>query len=387
MSTPNVVEQKAGRALGLFCLCGLLLLLAAATGPWWADSGLLRLVGEFAYMLALAQMWNLLAGYGGLVSIGQQAFVGIGGYTLLVFSMDLQGSPFLGVLVGGVAAAAAALLVAPVLFRLRDAYFAIGTWVVAEVFRLLVSNVPAVGGGSGKSLTSALIGYPPQYREAMTFWIALALGVGATLGAYLFLRSRPGLGLTAIRDSEVASESLGVRVRWLKLMVFVASAFGCGLTGALIYLTNLRIAPDSAFGIDWSAAMIFIVVIGGIGTLEGPIIGTVIYLLLRNLLGDYGAWYMIALGVAAIATMLKAPSGIWGIVVKRFDLRVFPIQRRLRRIGAPTNQHIDRPSDTPRIAAEGPQMAECRNTTHSTSKSPPAEFGLEQREPRPLKQG
>ena len=387
MSTPNIVEQQSGRALRLFWLCGLLLLLAAAAGPWWADSGLLRLVGEFAYMLALAQMWNLLAGYGGLVSIGQQAFVGIGGYTLLVFSMDLQGSPFLGVLVGGVAAAVAALLVAPVLFRLRDAYFAIGTWVVAEVFRLLVSNVPAVGGGSGKSLTSALIGYPPQYREAMTFWIALALGVGTTLGAYLFLRSRPGLGLTAIRDSEVASESLGVRVRWLKLMVFVASAFGCWLTGALIYLTHLRIAPDSAFGIDWSAAMIFIVVIGGIGTLEGPIIGTVIYLLLRNLLGDYGAWYMIALGAAAIATMLKAPSGIWGIVVKRFDLRVFPIQRRLRRIGAPTNQHIDRPSDTPRIAAEGPQMAECCNTTHSTSKSQAAEFALEQREPRPLKQG
>jgi len=382
MSTPNIVGQQAGRALRLFWLCGLLLLLVIAAGPWWADSGLLRLVGEFAYMLALAQMWNLLAGYGGLVSIGQQAFVGIGGYTLLVFSMDLQGSPFLGVLVGGVAAAAAALLVAPVLFRLRDAYFAIGTWVVAEVFRLLVSNVPAVGGGSGKSLTSALIGYPPQYREAMTFWIALALGVGATLGAYLFLRSRPGLGLTAIRDSEVASESLGVRVRALKLMVFVASAFGCGLTGALIYLTNLRIAPDSAFGIDWSAAMIFIVVIGGIGTLEGPIIGTVIYLLLRNLLGDYGAWYMIALGAAAIATMLKAPSGIWGIVVKRFDLRVFPIQRRLRRIGAPTNQHIDRPADTPRTAADGPQMADCCNTANSTSKSQAAERALEQ----PLKQ-
>lgn len=356
MSKHNIVEQQAGRAHRIFWLCGLLLLLAIAAGPWWADSGLLRLVGEFAYMLALAQMWNLLAGYGGLVSIGQQAFVGIGGYTLLVFSMNLQGNPFLGVLVGGVAAAVAALLVAPVLFRLRDAYFAIGTWVVAEVFRLLVSNVPAVGGGSGKSVTSALIAYPPQYREAMTFWIALALGVGSTLGAYLFLRSRPGLGLTAIRDSEVASESLGVRVRWLKLMVFVASAFGCGLTGALIYLTHLRIAPDSAFGIDWSAAMIFIVVIGGIGTLEGPIIGTVIYLLLRNLLGDYGAWYMIALGAAAIATMLKAPSGIWGIVVKRFDLRVFPIQRRLRRTGAPTTERID-PSTEARIAAEGPQIA------------------------------
>ena len=332
MSAPRIVVQHATRTHRLFWLCGLMPLLAVAAGPWWAAPGLLRLLGEFAYMLALAQMWNLLAGYGGLISIGQQAFIGVGGYTLLVFSMDLEGNPFLGVLVAGAAAMLAALIVAPVVFRLRDAYFAIGTWVVAEVFRLLVSNVPAVGGGSGKSLTSALMAYPAWYREAFTFWIALALGVGSTLVTYLFLRSRLGLGLTAIRDSEVASESLGVRVHWLKLTVFVASAAGCGLAGALIYLTHLRIAPDSAFSIDWSAAMIFIVVIGGIGTLEGPIIGTVIYLLLRNLLEDYGTWYMIALGAAGIVTMLRAPQGIWGLVAARFDLRVFPVQRRLRHI-------------------------------------------------------
>jgi len=335
MGAPRFVMQHATRAHRLLWLCGLMALLVVAAGPWWADSGLLRLLGEFAYMLALAQMWNLLAGYGGLVSIGQQAFIGIGGYALLVFAMDLEGNPFLGVLVGGAAATVAGLIVAPILFRLRDAYFAIGTWVVAEVFRLLVSNVPAVGGGSGTSLTAALMIFPAWTREAMTFWISLALGAGSTLATYLFLRSRLGLGLTAIRDSEVASESLGVRVRWLKVTVFVASALGCGLAGALICLTHLRISPDAAFAIDWSAAMIFIVVIGGIGTLEGPIIGTVIYLLLRNLLSDYGTWYMIALGAAGIATMLMAPIGIWGMVAKRFDLRVFPIQRRLRRIDQP----------------------------------------------------
>jgi branched-chain amino acid transport system permease protein len=354
MRLPRVaVLQHATRAHRLFWLCGLMVLMAVATGPWWAEPSLLRLIGEFAYMLALAQMWNLLAGYGGLVSIGQQAFIGIGGYALLVFTMDLKGNPFLGVLVGGVAATVAALIVAPVLFRLRDAYFAIGTWVVAEVFRLLVSNVPAVGGGSGTSLTAALMIYPAWNRQALTFWIALALGTGSTLAAYLFLRSRLGLGLTAIRDSEVASESLGVHVRWLKLTVFVASALGCGLTGALISLTHLRISPDSAFAIDWSAAMIFIVVIGGIGTLEGPIVGTVIYLLLRNLLSDYGSWYMIALGAAGIATMLMAPMGVWGMVAKRFDLRIFPIQRRLRFIEQPTDPASEASTIEPTRLAPG----------------------------------
>jgi branched-chain amino acid transport system permease protein len=335
-TTPKFQVQIASRAHRIFWLATLVPLLALAAGPWWASRSTLHMLGEFGYILALAQMWNLLAGFGGMVSVGQQAFIGIGGYSLLVFANNLDGNPFLGVLVGGAVALLASLLIAPVVFRLRYAYFAIGTWVVAEVFRLLFANIPAIGGGSGASLTSAMVAYPLWWREALTFWIALALGIGTTLASYLFLLGRLGLGLTALRDSEIASESLGLRVRSLRLAVFVVSAAGCGMTGALIYLSKLRIAPDAAFSIDWTAAMIFVVIIGGIGTLEGPVIGTLVFLALRALLSDLGTWYMIILGVVAIVVMRKAPQGIWGTITGRFNLQLFPVRRR---IGEPLQEH------------------------------------------------
>lgn len=343
------VETTARAARSLWTMVALMVV-GIATAPLWVDRAGLHLLIEFAYMLALAQMWNLVAGYGGMVSIGHQGFIGLGGYALLVFVMHFGGNPFVGVLVAGVAVACVAVLVAPVIFRLRNAYFAIGTWVVAEVFRIVVANSSSLGGGSGASLTSALRGYSAALRDATMFWIAAALGLGSTLAVYLLLRSRLGLGLTALRDDEMASESVGVRVRSMRLAVFVASAAGCGLAGALIYLVQLRISPDAAFSVEWSAAMIFIVVIGGIGTIEGPVIGTVLYLLLRALLADYGSWYLITLGAIGILTMLLAPRGLWGTLASRFDWHLFPVQRRLRRVDA---TDIDRRIDAGRVVAEG----------------------------------
>jgi branched-chain amino acid transport system permease protein len=143
------------------------------------------------------------------------------------------------------------------------------------------------------------------------------------------LRSRNGLALTAIRDSEPASESLGVRVRNMKWFVYVCSAAGCGMAGALIFITKLRISPEAAFSIDWTAIMFFVVVIGGIGTIEGPILGAVAYFVLRETLDGFGTWYLIILGLVAIVLMLRMPKGIWGYVANRFDIRFFPVQRRL----------------------------------------------------------
>jgi branched-chain amino acid transport system permease protein len=301
-----------------------------ATLPWWADASTLRLVVEGVCLLVLAQMWNLLAGYGGLVSVGQQAYVGIGGYALVTLA-DLGGlDPFMCVPLAGLAAALVALPVSRVAFRLQGGYFAIGTWVIAEVFRLAVANMAALGGGSGQSLIS-MRAYPKALREAVTYWMALVLLAAAVGLIYLLLRSRFGLGLTAIRDSEVAAESQGIDVAATKLWVYVAAALGCGAAGALYFLMNLRISPDAAFGVSWSASIIFIVVIGGIGTIEGPIVGTLLYFALRELLADYGAWYMIVLGIVAIVTMLACPQGLWGAAARRFDLQFFPVQRRVQR--------------------------------------------------------
>ena len=127
-----------------------------------------------------------------------------------------------------------------------------------------------------------------------------------------------------MRDSERASASLGVGVRKVKWFVYVASAIGCGMVGALIFITKLRISPDAAFSPDWSALMFFAVVIGGIGTIEGPIVGTIVYFLLREFLADLGAIYMLILGATAIVTMLVAPKGIWGFVAQRWKLSLFP---------------------------------------------------------------
>jgi len=300
-----------------------------ATVPWWADSSVLRLVVEAACVLVLAQMWNLLAGYAGLVSVGQQAYVGLGGYALVTLA-DVAGlDPFVCVPLAGVVAALVALPVSRVAFRLQGGYFAIGTWVIAEVLRLLVANTRALGGGSGQSLL-AMRAYPKALREATTYWVALALLVLALAAIHLVLRSRFGLALAAMRDSEVAAESQGIDVAATRLWVYVAAALGSGAAGALYFSMNLRISPDAAFGVSWSAYAIFIVVIGGIGTLEGPIVGTLLFFALRELLADHGAWYLIALGLVAVLTMLVCPQGIWGWVAQRFDLHLLPVGRRVR---------------------------------------------------------
>lgn len=319
--------RHGGAALagGAAALCALLVSM-----PYWAEASTLRLLVEFSCYLVLAQMWNLLAGYGGLISIGQQGFVGLGGYGLFLAANHFGINPFVAVPLGGLVAAALALPAARIAFRLRGGYFAIGTWVMAEVFRLGMSNVTLLGGGSGQSLT-ALAGMARGTREAATFWTAGALALAAVGGVYLLLRSRFGLALTAIRDSEAAAESQGVDVRRVKLQVYLLSAFGSGLAGALYYLNVLRIAPNSAFDLGWAVSAVFIVVVGGIGTIEGPIVGALLFFLLRETLSDYGSWYLMIMGAVAIVVMVRWPKGIWGTFQQRYDVRLFPLQRRVER--------------------------------------------------------
>ncbi len=321
---------RAGR-VGLAVALVVLIVLVAA--PFWAGRANLRLFVEIAYFLALAQMWNLLAGYAGLVSIGQQAFVGLGGYALFIFAASLGVPPLLAIPLAGVAAAIVAVPTAFIVFRLRGAYFAIGTWVMAEVYRLIFAQISALGGGSGQSLPAAIvksIADSRSTREMLVYWVALALAIGAIALTYGLLRSRHGLSLTAIRDSETAAESLGVDNFRTKVSVYLVAAFGTGMVGALIFLQKVRISPDAAFSVaDWTANVLFIVIIGGIGTIEGPIIGVIVFFLLRETLVDLGAWYLILLGAIAVVTMLRAPRGLWGLVADRYDLHFFPVRRRL----------------------------------------------------------
>lgn len=312
---------------------GLLVLAALAAAPWWAGRAELRLLGEIFLYMSLATLWNLLAGYAGLVSVGQQAFVGLGGYAFFALTM-LAGVPVYAAL--PLAAVAGVVIAAPVavlIFRLRGAYFAIGTWVIAEVFRLVAAQVPALGGGSGTSLPVTVVkslADGRDGREAAAYWLALAAMVIVLGAAFLILRSRQGIALTAIRDNELAARSLGIDIWRTKFLTYVLVAGLTTVIGALIFLQKLRISPEAAFSAnDWTAFVIFIVVIGGIGTLEGPILGTLIFFALRETMADLGTLYLIALGIVAIAVMLKAPSGLWGLIRARTSAELFPLSFRV----------------------------------------------------------
>jgi branched-chain amino acid transport system permease protein len=322
----------AGR-VGL--VVGLVAVAVLVTVPFWASTGDVRTLVRALTLLALAQMWNLLAGYAGLVSIGQQAYVGLGAYGFFILADKAGLDPFLSVFLAALAATVIAIPTAGLAFRLRGGYFAIGTWVIAEVYRLVIANIPELGSGVGTTV-SAAAELERGTRERGVYWLALCAGVGAVLAVYLILRSRLGLALTAIRDNEAGAQSLGVHVLRAKVIVYLVAAFGCAFAGGVIYLNLLRIQPDAAFSINWTVYMIFIVVIGGIGTIEGPIVGTAVFFVLQELLSDYGVWYLVALGAVAVAVMLFAPGGLWSVVQRRFDLQLFPVQRRVRLPVGPT---------------------------------------------------
>jgi branched-chain amino acid transport system permease protein len=311
-----------------FCAAALLALTAA---PLWGGRDDLQLLSEVYTYVAPASLWNLLAGYAGLVSVGQQAYVGLGAYILFAFAILAGLSPLWAIPLAGIIAAIVAMPVAGLVFRLRGHYFAIGTWIIAEVFRLLASQVSVLGGGSGISLPASLviaIASSRQWRDFIEYWIALALVVAVLALIVLLLRSRYGLALKAIRDSELAAACNGIDVLRTKVLVYIITAAATAMVGAFIFLQRLRISPDAAFSVnDWTAFVIFITVIGGIGRIEGPIVGTIVFFALRQTLADLGTIYLLTLGVVAILVMLMAPKGIWGLIVESFGWQVFPLER------------------------------------------------------------
>jgi branched-chain amino acid transport system permease protein len=326
-------------------LAGTGLVAALIALPAVADRALIQDLFFVLTMLVLAESWNLLAGYAGLLSVGQQAFVGLGGYALFGLTIMAGLDPLLAVGVAGVFAGVVAIPTAFIVFRLKGAYFAIGTWVVAETVRLVLAQVKQLGGGTGTSLppdvTGAMVGLDAvrrlfdlrgsAARDVLAYWIALLLAVITLGSAYALLRSRRGLALAAIRDCELAAESCGVDAFRTKFFVYVMTAVLSGSTGALIYLQKARISPDAAFSLlDWTADVIVIVVIGGIGTLEGPVLGVLMFYALQTYFAAKGTWYLMLLGALAISIMLFAPRGLWGLLSERFDVQLFAVRRTLR---------------------------------------------------------
>lgn len=322
---------------------GLVAFLALLAVPVIGPRALVQDLFMMLTLLILALNWNMLAGFAGLVSVGQQAFVGVGAYAMFACVILLHLDPLVGILVGGFAALALSVPMAFFTFRLNGAYFAIGTWVFSEIARLMLAQWKALGGGTGTSLpkgtTKDMFGVADikvlldvssaAASDALIYWLALCLAVLTLVASYMFLRSRMGLGLQAIRDNPAAARSVGVDPVRLKAMVFVLTAFGTGLCGALLFVQITRVTPDAAFSLlNWTAFVIFIVVIGGIGTLPGPIVGVAVFYLLQRLLADYGSIYLIVLGLIGILVMLFARRGLWGLFTTKTGIDVLSLRHK-----------------------------------------------------------
>ncbi|GGS30572.1 branched-chain amino acid ABC transporter permease [Streptomyces humidus] len=324
---PAVHRSRRATVLGLTGTAAVLLAMAAL--PYLVDSGVTGQLVKLCYLVALASMWNLLTGYAGMMSMGQQAFIGLGAYLLFVVN-DHGVNVYAGTLVVSALVALLAWPLSYLAFRLRGGYFAVGTWVIAEVVRLIVVRFDSLGAASGRSLSDVTA--DPVLRRAFTYWLALAVMAAAVLGTYAMLRSRLGLGLQAIRDDDTAAGSLGVDVTRGKRTVYIAAAAGCAAAGAVICVNSLGVAsPTQIFGVQYSALMVFMVIIGGIGTVEGPVIGALAYFLLDKYFAQSGVWYLVVVGAVAIAVSLYLPRGLWGTFAQRTGWAVFPVRHTVGR--------------------------------------------------------
>lgn len=305
---------------------------ALALVPWWGSSATQFALIEVLYYLSLAQLWNLLAGYAGLVSVGQQGFVGVGAYATFIFAERNGIDPWISVLLAGLFVAALSVPVALFAFRLEGGYFAIGTWVIAEVFRLVILQIDSIGAGNVQSFTvrNTWSGYSLETRNDLIYWAALILGVGATLLSVAIVRSRLGLALQAARDTAGGAKAVGVNVTMTKLVVWVVVAGWTGMTGAVIHLNSSTVTDKDAFSVvSWTALVVFMVVIGGVGSTSGPLIGVAIYWFITDRLEDSNTWRFIILGTVAAFMAVVSRGGVDGILQRIRPFEIFPIRRRL----------------------------------------------------------
>ncbi len=285
-----------------------------------------KLTTLFIYIL-LAVMWNLLAGYAGLVSVGQQAFFGIGAYCALRL-VDLGAPPYLALMVGPLGAGLVAAAICGFALRLKGGEFAIAMWVIAEVLRITVMFDPDVQGETGTSLL-ALNAFDPETRRNLNYWLGLGGLATMLLATFILLRSRFGAAAQAIRDDEDAASSIGIDVMRIKQIIFVLAAIGCALAGTVWLASAITFQPRTSFSVQWTVFMLFMVLVGGLGTFEGPIVGAVIFFLLQELFGDFGVWYLAGLGLVAIVFALFVPDGLMGSLRKRTGFDPLPTGVRL----------------------------------------------------------
>lgn len=290
--------------------------------PAWASQYTLLIFTLFGLYLALAQMWNLLAGYTGLISLGQQIFIGVGAYTLAVLTLYYQWPIWLSILCGGVVCTLTALVVSMPLFRMSGVYFSIGSWIVAQALMIWFSNWAYTKKGMGLFIKAA---YKVSINQV--YYAAIIMGIFSVALVYFLLKSKLGLALMAMRDDVGAAEGIGINSFLSKLWCFLIASFITGIASGILYLNQVFVQPYSAFGIEWTVRLCFIVIIGGIGTVEGPIIGALIFVLLNQYLAEYASISMILLGSISVIVMLVFPKGIMGTIQNKLGYELLSPRR------------------------------------------------------------
>ena len=301
----------------------LLFVLVLATVPFWGARYVVFFCLLFCLYLALAQMWNLLVGYSGLFALAQPAFIGLTGYTMAVMTSYHGANVWVSLLSGGIISLLFALFMSLFIFRLRGIFFGIITLLFVDALYLLFSNWQYTKYSQGMFIKPV----PPLSTNTIYF-AAFCLGIGSVALVYGILRSKLGLGLMAMRDDEEVANMTGVEIFRYKLYSYLIAAFVTGITGGIYYISHFFIMPQDAFSISWSVNMIFMVIIGGIGTIEGPFVGAFIYVFLSQFLAEYFSVSMLILGTIAIAIILLAPKGIMGTIQDRLGFEFLSPRRK-----------------------------------------------------------
>jgi len=293
--------------------------------PWVVSSYALTVLIFIFFYAYLGQAWNIVGGYAGQLSAGHAAFVGVGGYAAALLSMHAGLTPWIGMWIGGVLAAVLGAFIGYLGFRfgLRGFYFVLLTVAFAEICRVLALNVDAVGGALGLYIT--FTGNPRQFQfqdNRVYYYVALALMVGATALVWALERHRLGSYLMAIRQDEAACEALGVDTFRCKMLAMVLSSFLTGVGGTFYAFYLFSLQPNAVFGIPLSVEIIIRPIVGGAGTVLGPVIGSFILSPLAEISRAYfsqGGWngaHLIVYGLLLIAVVLFLPQGAYPALLR-----------------------------------------------------------------------
>lgn len=324
--TPNRILPMSAQDQRLIWLA-LVVAVALALLPLVGSALVVDKLTYLFILIMFAAMWNLLAGYAGLVSVGQQAFVGLGGYAM-VRMVDAGLPPFGAIFAGALCAGVIAWVLSWFVLRMKAGEFAIATWVIAEAIRAIVSFDPIIQGDTGTSVT-ALNAYAPEMRRLTIYLLALVTMAVMLWGSWKLLQGRTGAQAQAIRDDEEAAASVGITTFAVKQRIYIIAAIGCAVAGTLWLASAITFQPRTAFGVQWSVFMLFMVLVGGIGTFIGPILGALLFFALQEIFGDFGAWYMAGVGIVAILFALYLPKGIVGLWLDRGRPEPLSMRKRL----------------------------------------------------------